>query len=338
MKELGQFLKAEREKQGLSLEDMASRTKIHIQKLNDIEEGNKDALPAKVFCVGLIKSYARELKVDVKTVDQLCQQAFSESTEEDVPAVTPVTKTMPLTNEPEPETEVEDSSIGPFNIPKVAGIGAGVLVCLGLIFAIVQVVEKMNSYSQEEALPQEVFQPVENPEETSAEVVAEENSETSGDQKTEEAPPAMPEPVSPKKEVVETKPPEPKPVPKAEPEVTEKPQPKPEPEAVAEKPEEEDFSEDNFGAPDPSEDAKPNVAVSDNKLTVTALEPVRAEVVWSDGYVQVMLLKSQESKTLVFSKPITLRVNNGGAVQVSFNESEKKVPGTFNQPIEIKYP
>ncbi len=327
MIELGKYLKKQREKQGLSLEDLAARTKIHIQKLIDIESGNREALPARVFCIGLVKSYARELKLDMNEVDRLCRDAFEENSEPQE-VVTPPPQKSKITPEKTESEEELTQPVGRFKVPKSLMIGASLVLIISLIIGIVQVMEKMSSYSKEEELPEEIYTAID---------------ESDSPSELEEEIPAPIKEADKPKEIAKAeseKPSEPTtPVEKPEPKPEEKkpePTPEPEPTQVAAKPVKKDFVDDQFGGP-VSEPAAEKV-VSDNKLTVTALEPVRAEVVWSDGYVQVMLLKSQESKTLVFSQPITLRINNGGAVQVSYNEGEKKVPGTFNQPIEIKYP
>ncbi len=333
MQKLGQYLKKQREKQNLSLEDLATRTKIHIQKLEHIEKGQRDKLPAKVFCIGLIKSYARELRVDMEQVNQLIDEAFAEPTSS---ASEPVIET-PAPKNPTSSTQ-EDQMVGLFKVPKIVMIAASGLLSLLLLFFIFQVVEKMNAYSKEEALPKEVFV-LEDEAAENDKPEANNDGQTSSDaqekDKTSESVSAA--------ESSENKDENPQAVVT---ELSEESQPEtPEKESTVEATRptvppmdmsDGDFSEDNFGGP-PVNTSSSDV-VSDNKLTLTALEPIRAEVVWSDGYVQVMLLKSNESKTLVFSQPITLRVNNGGAVQVSFNESEKKVPGPFNKPIEIQYP
>ncbi len=332
MKELGQYLKKQRESQKLSLEDLETRTKIHIQKLRDIEAGNKDSLPAKVFCIGLIKSYARELRVDMDQLNSLISEAFQESPGS---AEAPTIDTPPL-KEPNKNDTEDPQLVGVFKIPKFITIGASGLLSLLLVFIIFQVVDKMNSYSKEEALPQEVF--VSDDETVTSEVAELEKEDAEmneTDDPTNHSSEGQPETSGRAEDKSQTIRPKDSPAPeKANDVQPQKPVAQVKPMDMSEG----DFSEDNFGGPPANEpDQKPDL-VSDNKLTLTALEPVRAEVVWADGYVQVMLLKSNESKTLVFSQPITLRVNNGGAVQVSFNESEKKVPGSFNKPIEIQYP
>ena len=307
MKELGSYLKSLREKKNMKLETAAKRTKIHINKLSAIEEGDRQALPAKVFTLGLVNSYYKELGADSQKLEDLCQQAFAE------PEATPQTQPTPAKpNKQEDESPLtETQPVGWFQIPMFVGLTASLALIGVLIFLIVLVVQKMNSYSEEETL---------------SNVVVAENT-------TLESPSDAME----TSDSTETK--EPKESSSATKDSSQKPS--------SAKPSPAEAKESKAITPAPSsseEPARPSstsdkeVVVSDNKLSLKALEPVRVEVVWSDGFVQVMLLKSQESKTLVFSTPIKVRVNNGGAIQISFNDSEAKVPGLFNQPIELKYP
>lgn len=331
MKEIGLYLQTERKKQSLSLEDVADRTKIHLTKLKAIEEGDLSALPAKVFCVGLIKSYAKELKVDIDKINALCEEAFNESSPVSIHEEN-------SSNLIENEDSSESQALGLFQVPKIVAYLGSLLVIVVLIGGIYTVVEKLQSYSQEETLPGEVF-------------TSTDEASSSAMPPFDESPSEVPPPTDPvtsdppertapsaKKEntkIVETKSKEETKESVQEKQIEAKPQ-------VSIKAEDKSTDEDlvddsGFEDVDKTE-ASSNTLVSDNKLVVTALEPIRAEVVWADGYVQVMLLKSQETKTLVFSSPIKLRINNGGAVQVSFNDKEKQVPGSFNQPIELNYP
>ncbi|MFA5517025.1 MAG: helix-turn-helix domain-containing protein [Desulfuromonadales bacterium] len=57
----GRFLRARREAAGLSLREVADRTKISPMKLRQIEEEQYEYLPAAVYLRGFIVSYARML-------------------------------------------------------------------------------------------------------------------------------------------------------------------------------------------------------------------------------------------------------------------------------------
>lgn len=57
----GHFLRARREAAGLSLQEVAERTKIGSRKLAQIEEEKYEALPAPVYLRGFVLAYARLL-------------------------------------------------------------------------------------------------------------------------------------------------------------------------------------------------------------------------------------------------------------------------------------
>ena len=58
----GLFLQQMREARGLSLHDVAQRTKIGSFQLQGIEEQRFDILPAPVYLRGFLKEYAREVE------------------------------------------------------------------------------------------------------------------------------------------------------------------------------------------------------------------------------------------------------------------------------------
>jgi len=57
--ELGAYLKEERERQELSLDDIQQKTKISVSSLEAIEEGRVNDLPHPVYAKGFIKNYAQ---------------------------------------------------------------------------------------------------------------------------------------------------------------------------------------------------------------------------------------------------------------------------------------
>ncbi|MDR7101999.1 RodZ domain-containing protein [Croceicoccus sp. BE223] len=61
---VGGTLKAERERQGLSLDEMGERTKIAKRHLLALEEGRFADLPGKTYAIGFARSYARALGID----------------------------------------------------------------------------------------------------------------------------------------------------------------------------------------------------------------------------------------------------------------------------------
>lgn len=61
---LGQFLRSEREKRKLTIEELQERTGIHLSSLHALENDLRQELPADVFVRGFIKLYAKTLEFD----------------------------------------------------------------------------------------------------------------------------------------------------------------------------------------------------------------------------------------------------------------------------------
>ena len=64
MGSVGEFFKQVREAKGLTLEEVASKTRIHPEFLKALEEGNFAKLPDQVFAKGFVRAYARSLGMD----------------------------------------------------------------------------------------------------------------------------------------------------------------------------------------------------------------------------------------------------------------------------------
>lgn len=61
---VGAYLKAVREHQGLSLAELAHTTRIRKQYLSAIEDGDLSVLPSRPFATGYVRSYAQAVGVD----------------------------------------------------------------------------------------------------------------------------------------------------------------------------------------------------------------------------------------------------------------------------------
>ena len=317
MKKVGTLLKETRESQGLTIEQVAQKTKIHAHKLSAIENSDYKTLPAKVFVKGLIRSYARELKLDEKMIQDLCDQEFDEKEE---PPHTPIVSSPHIEDE-----EGEKKLVGRFQAPNSFFLVVGVFVTVVLIGFIYATVAKIQSYTKEESthlsveIPQteETTEGSEQSEGISADLTEtpsiEETKPQSNNGSAQEKP-SIKEVSAEQKNKLEESPK------KVEPKVEEKVEK--EPEAVE-------------ATPEKTQDT---TVYSDNKLVIEALEAIRVEILWSDGQTQVLLLKDKEVKTLIFSNPLKIRINNGGAVNITFNNKSIGVPGSLNKPIELQYP
>ena len=64
----GESLKRAREKQSLSIEDIAKTTRIPQRHLTSLETGDYDALPGRTYAIGFGKSYARAVGLSDATI------------------------------------------------------------------------------------------------------------------------------------------------------------------------------------------------------------------------------------------------------------------------------
>jgi transcriptional regulator with XRE-family HTH domain len=65
---LGEFLRQERERRGITIEQVASATKISVRLLHSLEADHFVDLPAKPFIRGFVSSYARFINVDPQEI------------------------------------------------------------------------------------------------------------------------------------------------------------------------------------------------------------------------------------------------------------------------------
>ena len=68
MADVSERLRAARERAGLRIEDIASRTKIKASQLQAIEHGEFDRLPGEFFARAFLKNYAREVALDPEEI------------------------------------------------------------------------------------------------------------------------------------------------------------------------------------------------------------------------------------------------------------------------------
>jgi cytoskeleton protein RodZ len=85
----GAVLKAEREKRGLSHDQMAHITKLRTHVLDALEREEWDKLPALVFVKGFIRSYAKALDLDDESIADLYRKIGPTGEEPPKPLVAP---------------------------------------------------------------------------------------------------------------------------------------------------------------------------------------------------------------------------------------------------------
>jgi cytoskeleton protein RodZ len=79
MKSLGEYLRAEREVRGISLEQISADTRISMAMLRAIEHGNVEQLPAPVLIKGFLKAYAKKICLDPEEVVVKYQNLIEEA-------------------------------------------------------------------------------------------------------------------------------------------------------------------------------------------------------------------------------------------------------------------
>ncbi len=61
---IGEILRTEREKRGLSLAEVEEATKIRARYLQALEEERFNDIPGEAYCLGFLRNYARFLDID----------------------------------------------------------------------------------------------------------------------------------------------------------------------------------------------------------------------------------------------------------------------------------
>lgn len=134
--QIADYLRAEREKQGISLEEIAIKTFIPQRLLQALDEGHIERLPEPVFVQGFIRRYADSLGLDgteiAKTFPVEAPPTDPKPAEPEVSATpSPITTKEPIAAfTPAPISDRTSSSSG-FPLPYVVGGVAAALV-LGL--------------------------------------------------------------------------------------------------------------------------------------------------------------------------------------------------------------
>ncbi|MEL7638309.1 MAG: RodZ domain-containing protein [Solidesulfovibrio sp.] len=124
LRELGTMLREERERQGLSIEDVSDRIKITRSCLAAIEDGNESVLPHPVYAKGFIKNYAKLLGVDQEEFTRRLSEVYK-------PEETPVRDVSLVKDLPDDDCGCVPAKKGG-RIPPVAA-----LVTAGVVLAVI---------------------------------------------------------------------------------------------------------------------------------------------------------------------------------------------------------
>jgi cytoskeleton protein RodZ len=81
-REIGELLRQERMQQGMSLETVMQFTKVSRRHLEALEDGRTDDLPHSVYVKGFVKAYAEVLKLEIKGLPQILDNAYGGGAED----------------------------------------------------------------------------------------------------------------------------------------------------------------------------------------------------------------------------------------------------------------
>lgn len=147
MKITGQILKENRERKGISLNEVAIATKINARSLAAMEEGDLDHLPPKTFLRGFVRAYAAYLELDVDSVLGTFYDEMGTTKPRTGQGHNPNSATNGSSGRMRPAGAEADETINPkpTMTMKVGGV-AGILL---LVVLIVVLKGKMENYEKE---------------------------------------------------------------------------------------------------------------------------------------------------------------------------------------------
>lgn len=176
MSEVGKKFKAEREKRGISIQEVGLSLKINPRVIAAIENGERETLPAKTFLRGFVKSYAQFLRMDAKDIMEEFGREYGMETPNvpkpamttDATAPTPDSEkntaateaaatapTVATTSQLPQQRSLSDSaSIAKENIATESGFPVGKVILGVILFAAVVFLAKtVDKYQRERVLP-----------------------------------------------------------------------------------------------------------------------------------------------------------------------------------------
>lgn len=115
----GAFLRRAREARGMTIADVAQRTRIQEHQLRPLEESRLDALPAEVFVRGFVRAHARAVGADADEAMRRLDRAVAERRE--------LAKRPPVL--------IGDAAQGPVHGDSRKRVGVALVVLLILIVA-----------------------------------------------------------------------------------------------------------------------------------------------------------------------------------------------------------
>lgn len=350
MSKLGQHLKTQREKKGLSLHEIGLSLKINPKILSALEDGRKEGLPAKTFLRGFVKSYAQYLRLDLNETMNLFNEEYD--VKKEPPVVTESGLIEPSTSAPAklsvvPAPPREEST---FSRPqKSKYLVAFFSVCAFIV--VIFIYKMVDKYQKERAsrpLTSEVLE--EFAQESSPIQVIPDTTPTPSAEAVWLGPPSAQQsaPMTPAQSTAAqqetptasvTPMPIPSPTPLVKTSTTVTPTPKssvtPTPTPSPAKP---TPSPTPSVTPTPQSNPSATPEARPTEIIIEAIKPVKILVTLPDGKKQTIDLGADKLHTIRAKGTIGLELSDAGAVNLIVNGRDRGAPGPAGQSIKLSLP
>jgi len=306
LKELGAYLREQREKKGISREEVAFSIKIGSRTLQALEEGDESKLPTKTYLRGFIQNYAKFLGLNVNEVMDVFQKIMG--TTRPQPTITPVAT-------PEATKEIVRKPIGDLKrLFTVAAILALIIITFLLDRAFKQREASQNGPVEvvtAESSPLPIGRASPSPTVSSTEAASGTTAAS--------ATPGTSQPTEAETSIAKATP---TPTPASVVHATPKPVPTP----VVKAPTASSAETTATGEKTPQE------------IIVEALDSVKLTVQIDNQAAKNISLRIDQIQTFRAKGSIKLSISNAGVVNVIHNGVDLGVPGNTGQPISLSFP
>lgn len=354
MKIIGQILRENRQRKGVTISEVSLSTKITIKTLQAIEEGDPLNLPPKTFLRGFVRSYAVFLGLDPEEIlrtfheemgstlsrpvsvggsspSELNAAATEEAAKPDDGSASKVLSQIDL---PTPKKisrpKAHDAEATLRNEPSLLarGIIFGGIVLL--ITAIVFLKEKMDSYESEKvtepgAVETAARVPESDPSDDEPQQLGEDPQEPPREDEIEQPTTAVPTPA-----------PSATPTPTATPSPTATAAPTPAPSATPTP----TATPSPTATLAPTPPASPIAVISERNsdVLIEALDQVDVEASIDGEATRNFRLRAEQVQSIKVKKKVVLKFSNGGAVNLIVNGIDRGVPGDLGKPLKVELP
>lgn len=341
MQNVGEVLKSEREKKGVSLHEVGMTLKINPKILKAIEEGDKNQLPAKTFLIGFLKSYSQYLKLNPSEI----LNAYHAQNTPEVAIALPETTTSvnspePAPQNPKPKKEEKITPLSPqIDTKKIVSIGVSLVLVIIIIF-LVKIIDKYQKESHRVEV--ETTKPIDpaptSPIEESALSVEPSTTDSLGG--IIAATPVSEQKVnaqvtSDKKEILSSVT-ESSSAEKSKTEQTNELKTETKQDVVSNETAKTQPTKVESATSETTETSKP--ATKSTEIIIEALNKVEIKYSFDGQKYSSVVLMADQVHTFKSKSLLNLEISDGGAINIIVNGKDKGVPGTLGRQLKLSYP